>query len=275
MSAVSSRHCDNEPPSIGLAVKRSAGDDHERRSASLFSRTLPVRVASARSNGQQTWAGRRGIARLATVLAFSASMAATSSAHAQNDPCAETAFGGALNCTANDGSLSALKVLGTCTSFPSTYCTADSECPSGTCNLTIADGCDFIGDTAYVRLQATLNSPNATERYDVGIYIATDGGNALVGQCLHEYLPPPLSTAVCTQVGNTGGDGPYCNASTDPNNVCGDIANAQGPVTYNLGYRPPNPPAAAVPPTLIPILCVDTNNDGFVELSGVSTYAQV
>ena len=43
------------------------------------------------------------------------------------------------------------------------------------------------GDDITVTLQADLVA-GASERYDIGLFVALDGGNALTGTCLQEWL---------------------------------------------------------------------------------------
>ncbi|MBP1620264.1 MAG: hypothetical protein H6Q02_1031, partial [Acidobacteria bacterium] len=88
----------------------------------------------------------------------------------------------------------------------------------------------------------------ASERYDIGMFIATDGGDAGLGECYHEYLQPPLAPEPpdCTSpayipgslVLNPDGSvlsftpgGPFFNAECDedPLDTCGDLE--QGVVT--------------------------------------------
>src|SRR4051812_24912146 len=63
------------------------------------------------------------------------------------DGCMQDAYGSALNCTANDISLAAINVL------------------------EVVDGCSGSGDTAQLKLSATLDV-TANKRYDVGWYLA-------------------------------------------------------------------------------------------------------
>src|SRR5262245_63474509 len=83
--------------------------------------------------------------------------------------CVDDLTGRVNNCTANDVTIATLQVR-----------------PGG-----VIDPCSFVGDTAIVNVQATLVA-GAAERYDIGIFLAGDGGNARTGTCTHEYLPPPL-----------------------------------------------------------------------------------
>ena len=81
-----------------------------------------------------------------------------------NQICMETAAGTGLTCTAND-----VRV-------------------AGTSSLIIVDGCEFPGDTATLSFVAQFEL-GAQDRYDVGVWIAQDGGNALTGSCSVSNFP--------------------------------------------------------------------------------------
>ncbi len=100
--------------------------------------------------------------------------------------CLEDAAGSKLQCTANDVSLTAVT------------------------DVVIVHGCDFPGDTAVVSFVAQFKS-TSTSRYNVGIWIAQDGGNARTGACSvtdFPSLPVP----------------PWQNLDS---NACGDITSAK------------------------------------------------
>src|SRR5262249_29785756 len=69
------------------------------------------------------------------------------------------------------------------------------------------------GQNITVTLQAEEKS-GAAKRYDVGLFVALDGGNALTGSCYLDFLSPvvPNSPGCSTGTVNlTGGSGPYRN----------------------------------------------------------------
>ncbi len=111
-------------------------------------------------------------AALVGVMAFAA-LAVGGSARAQPvlNGCIQDTYdaydgGGSLNCTANDVAIVDILSL-----------TVD---PSD-------DGCAFVGDTVTFDAQF-LVQVNAQQRQDVGFYIATDGGDALMGTCYADTL---------------------------------------------------------------------------------------
>ena len=133
-----------------------------------------------------------------------------------------------------------------------------------------------VGEPITLRLMARLIATSA-ERYDIGMFLALDGGDAASGSCQHDYLRPPLAAGgVCTVSGDdcrkdadcpsgetcTGGyypgsassaGGPFYDAEPeDEPDECGDLE--QGVNTY---YR------------LAPVTveCVDSTGDGFLDIS--------
>ncbi len=105
------------------------------------------------------------------------------------------------------------------------------------------------GDEITVELRAEVVA-GAKDRYDIGLYVAKDGGDALRGTCHQDYLPPPL--ALPGSVNPDGG--PYLDDETGGPGVgdeCGDLRQN----VVNQRYLPP-----------ITVLCTDTNQDGQADL---------
>ncbi len=149
--------------------------------------------------------------------ALAIGLAALLSSGASAAPCADDDFAGTLGCSSGDVVLSELSVT------------------------SIVDGCDYIGDTANLTVRAQITTIAAT-RYDIGIYLAVDGGHALVGACHHDYLPaPPFFSA------ESAGD------------VCGDTTSIASPVLADLGS-----------PITIP--CTDADQDGAAEVRGLLSW---
>ncbi|HJQ85191.1 MAG TPA: hypothetical protein VKA21_13995 [Candidatus Binatia bacterium] len=118
----------------------------------------------------------------------------------------------------------------------------------------IHDGCAFPGDMATVDLQAELIS-GAQLRYDVGVFVALDGGDAKTGSCLHDYLHP-VTAGVNVPYDATSGVGPYLNAEGG-SDTCGDIE--QGVLTIYF-----------LAPLTIP--CTDLNGNGTVDTGGCTSW---
>ena len=143
----------------------------------------------------------------------------------------------------------------------------------------------FPGELVTLHLRAELVA-NANERYDIGIFVADDGGDARTGSCERAYLPPPLSpndiypAPTCSVSGDpcakdadcplgetcVGGyfpgakfpdpaGSPFFNAeySEDSADLCGDLE--QGVYTYH------DLNSLTVP-------CSDSDGDGFMDIGG-------
>ncbi|MBC2698233.1 MAG: hypothetical protein HF974_07855, partial [ANME-2 cluster archaeon] len=111
----------------------------------------------------------------------------------------------------------------------------------------------IAGEPMTVTLQAELVA-GASERYDIGFFVALDGGDALNGSCFREFLLPPLcprnESPNCTY---NPINGPFYNAEyeEDINDTCGDLE--QGVTTYrNL--------------TPITIIAQDSDGDGIADV---------
>jgi hypothetical protein len=111
-------------------------------------------------------------------------LSAPPAAHAAqvNDGCMEDIYdefgqGGGLGCNANDVTV------------------------TNVTNLSIIDdGCAFASDT--ITIDATFEvTVTSQERYDIGIYLSTDGGDALNGSCLIVTLPYQPNNEACTAAG--------------------------------------------------------------------------
>jgi Peptidase family C25 len=131
-----------------------------------------------------------------------------------------------LNCTANDVVVGRYIVL-----------SGPPECAAG--------------EEIDVTLQAEIVA-NASERYDIGLFVSVDGGDSLRGECYQDYLTP-----VATSAGQTpnpvSGSGLYYNGelADDPADMCGDLE--QGIFTYkNLDP--------------ITITCQDQDGDGIADI---------
>ena len=143
--------------------------------------------------------------------------------------CVNDLTGSTNQCTANDVSITSLQVG-----------------PGG-----VIDGCTSTLDTATVYLRATVVAASPT-RYDIGLFMALDGGNALTGTCLHDFLGPALSPPGTLDLAS--GAGPYRNIDGD---ACGDIQSAETNVK-DLGC--------------VTIPCTDLDNDGNVDVGTVTSW---
>lgn len=126
--------------------------------------------------------------------------------------------------------------------------------------LKVVDGCTGPTDTATIQLSGSLLI-NASARYDIGIFIAEDGGDAKTGSCFREYLPPPLVSSP-TLANLQSGYGPYWNGGADSPDKCGD--GQQNSLT-TLINRIFSTSTSDQTPQNITIKCRDSDNDGLVD----------
>ncbi len=140
-----------------------------------------------------------------------------------------------LNCEANDVGVSQYILVG-----------GPTEC--------------LPGQIIKVQLQAELEATSKF-RYDVGLFVAQDGGDGLKGSCFRDFLPPPLKPAGEYDPGTkfnpanptvfTGG-GPFLTAE-DAADTCGDIQ--QDVLTYrDLGETPAG---GGTGPVWVDVMCQD------------------
>jgi hypothetical protein len=103
-----------------------------------------------------------------------------------NQVCMQQAAGFGLQCTANDVSLALTSGLQVVDKDP---------------NTTGVQGCLFPGDTATISFVGQFQVTDK-ERYDVGVWIAQDGGDAYTGKCAVANFPisptPPGPTWMLT-----------------------------------------------------------------------------
>lgn len=160
-------------------------------------------------------------------------------------PCLKDAFGpGPLVCTANDVSIAEFATI-----FGPTSCVIGTTITVGLQARTQS--------TAQAFLAAPLNG-----RYDIGYWIASDGGNARTGACFNDYLPPPLTTT------------PNVNPTTSPfldinKNACGDVIKTSTTWRNIGGTTTP----VVGPPVAIQMPCQDKNNDGIADVSACTSWS--
>ena len=187
------------------------------------------------------------LAILALIAIVVALVASPRTGLAQGGTCIDDVTGRTNNCTANDVRISELRN------------SEDISCEAGS----------DIDLNLRARLVATAN-----ERYDIGTFVALDGGDARTGTCQQDYLPPPLSAGgTCSGSGQachwdgdcptgeacTGGydplsgAGPFFNAEAveDVNDLCGDIEQAVE-TFYDL--------------VTVTVPCQDMNGDGYLDI---------
>jgi uncharacterized repeat protein (TIGR01451 family) len=139
---------------------------------------------------------------------------------------------------------------------PGAGCTANDVRIEALTVVSVVEDCltGVVGETEVV-FETLVSSAGSPDRYDVGLFLALDGGSALSGDvCYHDYLDPPLTPTPV--YGDKNGDlindldgGPWWDGDTD---TCGDIeSNTQ--VFKTL-------PA-------LRFACIDANGDGSADVS--------
>jgi hypothetical protein len=219
--------------------------------------------------------GRRpaAVGLLGGLLVLSAPFLSGRASAAVANGCIQDTFqefngGGTLNCGANDIQIVAVT------------------------NVSILDdGCAFVGDTATFNADFTVQL-NATSRHDIGLYIASDGGDAITGSCLVDKLD--LATPGVQDLDGTGDDtsnpSPFGYCSPDagatlslpirPCNEVGDCAGADTCEEFGPGIQDTcgdmttafNPVITSI--SNITILCMDDDGDGSADLPYSASWRQ-
>jgi hypothetical protein len=117
-----------------------------------------------------------------------------------------------------------------------------------------------LAPTGYldVVFEALVSSEGSPDRYDVGLFLALDGGSAESGDsCYHDYLPPPITTTPTYGDKNSDGvpdidNGPWWNGEPKDADTCGDIK------TNTQVFRITQP---------MRISCADINQNGRADIS--------
>ena len=139
-----------------------------------------------------------------------------------------------LNCTANDVQLANYTLI-----------SGPSSCIEGE-DITVILLGQFVA--------------TSDQRWDVGVFVATDGGNAnsLGGSCYNDYLHPV--SADNTDLKITSGFGPFYNGeiTEDSGDSCGDIEQAQ-----NTFFQTAQ----------ITIKCQDSDDDGTADVSSCTVWS--
>ena len=188
------------------------------------------RLNQTNPSSRRTRRSRAGALALLGALVLSATGAREARAGAAS-ACIQTQYGGSLGCTSQDVKIASFDLLA------------------------VVDGCTGPSDVAQVNLRANL-LVGANQRYDIGFFLALDGGNALTGSCYKDWLNPvkapqgtdPTSTEI------TSGFGPFLNSDGD---TCGDAKAVYGQFDKLVGSGSPD---------TLTLPCTDTDSDGFLDV---------
>jgi uncharacterized repeat protein (TIGR01451 family) len=122
--------------------------------------------------------------------------------------------------------------------------------------VSVVESCvtGVVGETEVV-FETLVSADGSPDRYDVGLFLALDGGSARDGDsCFHDYLEPPLTTTPTYGDKNLDTipdvfDGPWWD---DDGDTCGDIETN----TQVIKTLPP-----------LRFKCIDNNGDGSADVS--------
>jgi len=126
--------------------------------------------------------------------------------------------------------------------------------------------CAHAGDTVDVLFFGVVKAGQPT-RYDIGFYLDLNSSDAVEGYgCYHGFLSP-----ICPKDGNTGclnitgGTGPFYNAETDNQDICGDVVSDYGNgFTTALVDLPHDPDRVGGRYLRVP--CLDSDNNGIIDI---------
>jgi hypothetical protein len=146
------------------------------------------------------------------------------------------------NCTANDVRIEELRII--------QLIKPCNVAPTG------------VFDAEFEILISAAQSPN---RYDIGVFLAMDGGSALTGDyCYHDYLPPPITPT--PTYGDYNADGVpdiYNTLWYDGENLVGDTCGDIGSGTQVFRVS-----------QIISVACVDLDDNGVADISVCSSWDQ-
>ncbi len=142
-------------------------------------------------------------------------------------------------------------------------CTANDVRIQETTVLSVVEACDVgVWGEAEVLVEILVSSEGSPDRYDIGLFIALDGGSARDGDsCFHDYLEPPLTSTPTYGDANldTVPDivgGPWWDGNADAD-LCGDIEGGTQIFKQLAVFR---------------VSCVDSDLNGFVDASTCASW---
>ena len=128
------------------------------------------------------------------------------------------------------------------------------------------------GEPVTLNLEARLLA-TSLERYDIGLFLALDGGAADTGSCQHYHLPPPLASGGTCSV---SGDGCRKDADCPAGELCVGGYNPESGIGPFYDAEPEDAPDECgdlepgvdthyfLAPVVVP--CIDSDGDGFLDI---------
>jgi hypothetical protein len=149
---------------------------------------------------------------------------------------------------------------------PSSNCTANDVRIEEFIPIQVIENCpDGVPGEAEIVFQVLVSADGSPDRFDIGLFIALDGGDAQTGDdCMHDFLDPPLTTTPV--YGDANGDavpdildGPWWDGEAPDKDTCGDIESDTQVIKTLVAVR---------------IACVDTSvpPDGIVDLEACASW---
>ncbi len=159
--------------------------------------------------------------------------------HCQSEVLCQDSFDNDLDGLTDVADTQDCRCLQTVSGLNNPACTANDLAISYTSNPTVSDGCINSTDMLQARLTAQITLASA-QRYDLGMWVALDGGDGKTGASCTRQILQPVSLAPATNptipgpywssepVGDLCGDGPPASVSTYQfpyaiNVACSDI----------------------------------------------------
>ncbi|MGH9464235.1 MAG: hypothetical protein ACRD0X_01230 [Thermoanaerobaculia bacterium] len=145
-------------------------------------------------------------------------------------------------------------------------CTANDVRFESFTPIQVLEGCtEGTPGEATIVFEVVVSADGSPDRYDIGMFIALDGGSALTGDdCFHDYLDPPLTTTPVYGDANGNGvpdivDGPWWDgeAPLGGADTCGDMETNTEVIKTLVALT---------------VTCVDTNDDGIVDVSACASW---
>ena len=152
-------------------------------------------------------------------------------------------------------------------------CTAEDVRIAGATTVAVVQGCSGPSGLARVEVSVSLEI-GAAKRYDIGLYLATDSGDAVNGTCFKEYLPPPLAPSP-TNADLATGFGPYWDGGSSEvsaGDTCGDAE--QNDVLVEPVVRLVSEAADPQSYAVLELPCRDSDANGFLDFDYCSGWRQ-
>lgn len=144
-------------------------------------------------------------------------------------------------------------------------CTASDVAITALAPVTILEDCASGDPTTAEAVFEVWVSASGANSFDIGLFLALDGGSALSGgNCLHDYLEPPITPSPTFGDADGNGrpdiyNGPWWDGeSSSPNDTCGDLLADTDAIRTLVSFR---------------FACTDSTLDGIVDFSTCTSWS--